>query len=57
MGALDFTTSNFTGITGGKITSSNSTSYGKKSFLSLYSTYGSPKPFEAVLIFLYQPYY
>jgi hypothetical protein len=29
----------------------------KKSFLSFYSTYSSPKCFEAVLILLYWPYY
>ncbi len=29
----------------------------KKSFLSFYSTYSSPKRIEAVLIQLYQPYY
>ena len=29
----------------------------KKSFSSFYSTYSSPKPFEAVLIFLYYPYF
>ena len=30
---------------------------GEKSFLSFYSTYSSPKRFEAVLIMLYWPYY
>jgi hypothetical protein len=29
----------------------------KKSFSSFYSTYSSPKRFEAVLILLYWPYY